>query len=255
MSILEKNKFLLLEIIKKNFASKYKDSVLGIMWSVLKPLLVMILMTIIFSTIFSNKIENFPVYMLSGKCLYDFFTGATGVCMNSIKGNQNILTKTAAPKEIFVLGGVISEFLNFSITLVILFLVMIVTNAPFYFDKIFLSIIPIGSLVILVTGLGLILAIASVYYTDIVHLWGVVTLMVMYASAIFYPMDIIPEPYHQVMILNPVYWTIDQFRSLIMYNVIPDSMYIFNSILLSMIVLVVGIIVFKKFEKKVTMKF
>lgn len=246
--------FLLEETIKKNFAAKYKDSVLGIFWSVLKPLLIMVLLTIIFSTLFGNRVDNYPVYFLSGKCIYDFFSAATNLSMNSIKSNQNILKTTAAPKHIFVLGSIISEFLNFIITLIILIAVMIVTNAPFHVTMP-LSIIPITSLLIMVTGIGLMLSVFRIYFTDIEHLWSVVILMGMYASAIFYPMDIIPEPYHRYMILNPIFWIIDQFRSLSLYGTIPNTLYLINSILISLIILVFGIIIFKKFEKKVTMKF
>ena len=109
----KKDYFLLEEIVKRNFASKYKDSILGIIWSVLKPLLIMILLTIIFSTIFSGSIENYPVYFLSGKIIIDFFSLATNISMNSLRNNKNILKKTAAKKYIFVLGGIVSEFLNF----------------------------------------------------------------------------------------------------------------------------------------------
>ena len=92
MSIINKNElFLLEEIVKKNFAAKYKDSVLGIFWSILKPLLIMIILTIIFSNLFGGSIENYPVYFLSGKVIFDFFTASTNVCMRSLKGNKNIL--------------------------------------------------------------------------------------------------------------------------------------------------------------------
>ena len=246
--------FLLEEIVKKNFASKYKGSVLGILWSVLKPLLIMIILTIIFSAIFNSRIENYPVYLLAGRCVYDFFSSATNVTMMALKGNQNILKRTPAPKFIFVLGGVISEFLNFIISLTILLAVMIVTKSPFY-PTIPLSIIPLISLFILITGLGLILSIVCVYYTDIQHLWGVITMMVMYGCAIFYPMDIIPEPFHKYMILNPLYWIIEQFRDLALYGIIPDLLNMINAFLFALIVLVFGIILFKKYEKKVTMKF
>ena len=249
------NLFLIDEIVKKNFASKYKDSVLGIMWSVLKPLLVMILLTIIFSTIFGRNIENYPVYYLSGRCLFDFFTSGISVAMNAIRGNQNILLKTSAQKYVFVVGGVISEFLNFIITLVILLAVMIVTRTPFHLNTIPLAIIPVISLMMMIVGLGLILSILSVYYSDIRHLWGVITMMLMYASALFYPMEIIPEPYHKFMILNPVFWIIDQFRHFAVWGTIPDGLNIFNSLLLSSIILVFGIIVFKKYQGKVAMKF
>lgn len=246
--------FLLEEIVKKNFEAKYKDSVLGIIWSVLKPLLIMILLTIIFSTIFRRMIENYPVYLLSGKCIFDFFTFSTNISVISITSNKNILKSTSAPKQAFVLGGILSEFINFVITLIILLLVMIATRTQFY-PTIPLTIIPIISLLMMITGVGLILSVACVYYTDIKHLWGVILTIGVYASAIFYPMDIIPEPFHQYMILNPIFWIIDQFRSLMIYGTIPDILYILNSLMLSAIILVIGIIIFKKYEQKVIMKF
>lgn len=247
--------FLLEEIVKKNFAAKYKDSFLGIIWSVLKPLMVMILLTIIFATLFGKDISNYPVYFLSGKCIYDFFNLSTSLATNSLKGNKNILCRTNAPKYIFVLGSVISEFINFLITLVILVFVMIVTNVTFNFVLMPLSIIPILSLVCMSTGISLMLSIFCVYYTDVQHLWSIISLLLMYASAIFYPMDIIPNPFHDYMILNPIFWVIDQFRNLIIYETIPDPLNIINLVLISLITLVIGILIFKKFEHKIIMKF
>lgn len=246
--------FLLNEIVKKDFTIKYKGSSIGIFWSVLKPLLIMILLTMIFSTLFSNKIENYPVYFLSGKCIYDFFSFATNYSTRVIKNNKNILKSTSAPKHIFVLGSVISEFINFLITIIILIVVMIVTDSTFH-PTIPLAIIPIISLLMTIIGIGLILSLVCIYYTDIEHLWGVITMLTMYASAIFYPMDIIPQPYHNIMVLNPIFWIIDQFRSLAIYGIVPNTLYIINSLLISSIILVFGIIIFKKFEQKVAMKF
>lgn len=256
MSLVNKNElFLLEEIIKRNFASKYKGSVLGIFWSVLRPLLIMIVLTIVFSTLFDKSVDNYPVYLLCGRCLYDFFTGSVGLAMNSISANKNILQKTAAPKHIFIIGSIISEFINFLITIVILLGVMAVTWSPFYWTIMPLAVIPVISALIMFTGLGFMLSILRVYYTDIQHLWGVVTMMLMYASAIFYPMSIIPEPYHQYLILNPIFWIIDQFRCFMYQGTIPSTLYVVNSLLLSTIILVFGIIVYKTFEKRVAMKF
>lgn len=247
--------FLLEEIVKRNFTSKYKDSVLGILWSVIKPLLIMIVLTIIFSSVFGRNIENYPIYLLSGRSIYAFFNYATELSKSAIIGNKNILKRTAAPKYIFVLGCIISEFITFLITLIILIGVMIVTNAPFYFMTMPLSIIPVISLIMMTTGIGLILSIICVYYTDIQHLWGVLTLILMYASAIFYPTEIIPYPYRTYMLLNPLFWIIDQFRDLFIYGTLPNGLNVINSLLLSAIILIMGIIIFKKYEKKVAMKF
>lgn len=246
--------FLLEEIVKKNFSSKYKDSVLGILWSVLKPLCTMIILTIVFSTLFKGRVENYPVYLLSGRCIYDFFSGGVSFSIMSIKGNKNILLQTSAPKYIFVLGSIFSEFINFIISVILLLVIMVITKNPFYFSIMPLSIIPIISTVIMVTGIGLIVSIVCVYYTDIKHLWGIVSLILMYCSALFYPMDIIPEPYRQIMLLNPEYWLIDQFRDFIAYGIIPNSIYIVNSLLISTMILIIGVIIFKKYENKVSMR-
>ena len=254
-SIKKKDIFLLEEIVKKNFSAKYKDSVLGVMWTILSPLLMMALFTIIFSTIFGRNIENFPVYFLSGWCLFQFFNASISVSMNALKGNKSILQRTPAPKYIFVLGGILSEFLNYLIMLILLVIIMFITHATFHFPIIFCSIIPIILLFIMNVGLGLIVSIACVYYTDIRHLWTVMSMMFMYASAIFYPMDIIPEPFRGYMLLNPLYWAIDQFRCFVCQGIAPNGLNLINFLLLSLIILICGIIVFKKYGDKVVTKF
>lgn len=255
MSFINSNNFFLLEeIVKKNFSSRYKDSSLGIIWSVFKPLMMMAVFTIIFSTLFGRSIENFPVYFLSAKCLYDFFNASVGTSMMALKGNKNILMKTSAPKYIFVVGGVMSQFIDFIISLILLVVIMIITHAPFHFETIPFAIIPIIGLTILIFGLSFMMAILCVYYSDIQHLWGVISLLLMYGSAMFYPMDIIPEPYYSFMILNPIFWAIDQFRHFAVFGTFPDLLNIINLLLFSAIVLVLGIIVFKKYEGTITKK-
>lgn len=256
MSFIKKNEiFLLEEIIKRNFSSKYKDSVLGILWTILNPLLLMAMFTIIFSTLLGRNIDNYPLYFLCGWCIFQFFSSSINLSMDALKGNKSILQRTPAPKYIFILGSIISEFLTFIIMLILLVGVMIVTGAQFYFPAILFSFIPIISLLIMNIGLGLILAVLCVYYTDIKHLWRVLSMMLMYASGIFYPMSIIPEPYHQYLILNPIYWIINQFRCFVYFGIFPQLLYVVNSLLLSLIILVIGIIVFKKYEARITMKF
>lgn len=254
MSFIKKNEiFLLSVIVKKNFSSKYKDSVLGMVWTILSPLLMMALFTILFSTLFGKNIDNYPVYFLCGWCIYNFFSSSITISMNSLKGNKNILQKTPVPKYIFILGSIISEFLNFIIMLILLVVIMAITHSTFYVT-IILFFIPIISLFIMVTGLGLVLSIVCVYYTDIQHLWSVLSMFLMYASGIFYPMSIIPNPYKQYLLLNPIYWVINQFRCFVYHGIIPQVDYMINLLLLSLIILIFGIIIFKKFENKITTK-
>ena len=162
--------FLLTELVKRDISGKYKDSTLGLFWSFLNPLLSMVVLTMVFSSFFGGSIPNFPVYLLSGKLFFDLFANATQGAMNSIKGNAEIIKKIYVPKYMFAIGIVCSEFVNFLISCIVLILVMIVTGAPFYFALIY-SVIPLFFLLILTTGVGLILATATTFFTDIRYLY------------------------------------------------------------------------------------
>lgn len=244
--------FLLKQIIKRNFSSKYKDSVLGIFWSFLNPLLTMIALTIIFGTLFNKKIENYPVFFLCGRCMYDYFKSGTKIAMNSLKSNKSILEKIYVPRYVFAIGGIFSELINYSITFIILILVMIATSAPFHPLSIAI-VIPIFILTILIIGAGLILAIGASFFTDIKYLYDVFSMILMYASAIFYPIDVIPQPFRQIMELNPIYVCIAQVRELVLNGTMPPlSSFLYTSAF-AVAFFIIGILLFRKYEKKIIM--
>lgn len=245
--------FLLKQIIKKNFTSKYKDSVLGILWSFFNPLITMVLLTAIFSTFFTKSIENFPVYFMAGRCVIDFFNSGTKIAMTSIKRNRAILQKIYVPRYIFAIGGICSEFLNFLMSLIVMIAIMIVTKAPFYLMSL-LSIIPIATLVILITGVGLILAILCTKFTDIEYLYKIFTSLLVYACAIFYPMSIVPQPIRGYMELNPVYGIIAEFRELVMYGRFPSLKLMLTTFIFSIVLFIIGIIIFRRYQNKITLE-
>lgn len=245
--------FLLKQLIKKNFTAKYKDSILGILWSFINPLLTMLLLTAIFSTIFSGNIENYPVYFLAGRCLFDFYSAATKTAMNSIKSNSGILKRIFVPRYIFAFGGICSEFVNFLISLIILIAVMYLTGLHLTLIS-FAVIIPIVILFVMTAGIGLILSIMCTYFRDIEYLYNIFIMLLMYASALFYPVDIIPKSFRQYLYLNPVFLLIDQFRDIIMYNTLPNITNIIGTSLFAFIMLIMGILIFKKYQKKITLE-
>jgi lipopolysaccharide transport system permease protein len=245
-------KFLLKQLVKKNLTSKYKDSVLGILWSFFNPLLIMIVFTAIFSMLFGRNIDNYPVYFLSGRLIYDFFSAGSKGAMNSIKRNSGILKKIYVPKYMFAVSAVCYEFVNFLISFAILFGVMIVTGAPFY-PTLILSIIPIGLLFVLVFGLGLILAICNTYFSDIGYLYNVFTLVLMYASALFYPIEVVPVRVQVLFTLNPVYTAISTFRECV-YGVVPDFLSLAYLAVFAFTVLIIGVILFRMYEKKLSLE-
>ena len=207
--------FLLTELIKRDISGKYKDSTLGLFWSFLNPLLSMIVLTMVFSLIFANTIENFPVYLLSGKLVFDLFANATTGAMDSIKANSEIIKKIYVPKYMFAVGIVCSEFINFLISLVVLVAVMIFTGAPFHFALIY-SPIPLFFLLVLTMGVGLILATATTFFTDIKYLYGVLVMLLSFMTPLFYPIDIIPQQFLFAYKLNPLYSAVACFRNTIL---------------------------------------
>ena len=245
--------FLLKQIIKKNFTSKYKDSFIGVLWSFLNPLIEMALLTAIFSAVFAKSIENFPVYFLTGRIVINFFNSGTKIAMNSIKANRSIFNKIFVPRYVFALGGVCSEFLNFLMSIIVLIAIMILTQAPFY-PMALLSVIPIGVLFMLITGIGLMLAIICTKFSDIAYLYKIFTSLLVYACAIFYPITSVPQPMRGYMELNPVYGIIAQFRSFVMQGQMPSTQLMLTTFSFSLIIFIIGVLIFRKYQNRITLE-
>ncbi|MBR3113576.1 MAG: ABC transporter permease [Methanobrevibacter sp.] len=246
-------KFLLKELVKRDLTSKYKDSVLGILWSFFNPLLIMLVFTAIFSMLFGRSIENYPVYFLSGRIIFDFYNAGTKGAMRSIKRNQNLIKKIYVPKYMFSVSTICYEFINFLISFVILFGVMILTGASFHWT-IIVSIVPMFFLLCLVFGVGLILAVCNTYFTDVGHLYNVFTLLLMYSSALFYPMEIVPPLVQRIFTLNPVYSAISCFRECISYGILPNASTLLYLAAFSLTTLGIGIVLFKIYEKRLVLE-
>ncbi len=211
---------LLLQLVSRDIKVKYRKSVLGILWTVLNPLLMMLVMTLVFSHIFKSNIPNFPVYFLTGNILFNFNAEATTQSMYSIIGNAGLIKKVYIPKYLFPVSRVMSSLVNFFFSFCALIIVMLFTRAEFYSTMIVI-IIPLFYLIMFTTGISMILAALTVSFRDISHLYGVLILAWTYFTPIFYPMDIIKENLRWLIDLNPMYQYIFYFRELIMNGNIP----------------------------------
>ena len=249
----DEKRFLLKQLVKRDFTNKYKESVLGIIWSFLNPLFIMIIFTVIFSVLFRQQIKNFPVYFLIGRVVYDFFVSATSGAMNSIRRNRGILTKIFVPRYMFAVSTICYEFINFLISLVILFGVMLVTGQEFHL-MIFASVIPMIFVIIMVVGVGLILAVLNTYFSDVGHFYSIFTLLLMYGSALFYPMAIVPSDIQMIFTLNPLYIAITCLRDTLMYNSFPEISSLFYLAIFSIMLFGVGFLLFRIHEKKLVLR-
>ncbi|EOS54055.1 ABC transporter permease [Paenibacillus barengoltzii] len=236
-------------LVNRDIKKKYKGSVLGILWSLINPLLNMIVLTIVFSTIFKNSIDNFPVYLLSGRLLYSFFEGATSASLKSIINSSSLLKKVYVPKYLMTLSGVTSNFITFLISLIALMFVMIATGAEVNFYILYAPVFLL-LLFVFVCGLSLVLSTITIFFRDLVYIYQVITHILVYTSAIFYPSSIIPEKFQFILLINPVFHYISGFRQAVYLGAPPDLMNLLICFLLAIISLFIGVLVFEKNQDK-----
>lgn len=256
---------LLVLLVQRDIKLKYRRSFLGYLWSVLNPLLSMLVMVIVFSTMFKRKIENFPVYLICGNILFSFMRESTNKAMTSVIENAALLKKANVPKYIFTLSKVTSSMVNFVLSLGALIIVMIATKVPFRFQNL-LIVIPITELYVFCVGLGMLLAALTVFFRDIKNIWGVVTLAWMYLTPIFYSLGSFyndNEPNRNLAAtalglfirrFNPMYMYIQQFRYFIIQNAdvweVPTPELVWRGALVAAAFLIVGTLTFRKAKNK-----
>lgn len=186
---------------------------MGYIWSMLNPLLTMLIMVIVFSNLFARGVQYFSIYLLIGHLLFNFMSGATNQSLTSILGNAGLLKKIYIPKYIFTLASITSELVTFFFSMVALIIMVIATRAPLSVRFVFV-IIPILQLYIFTIGLGLFLAQAAVFFRDMIYIWSIISTAWMYLSAIFYPVSILPAwLFTLVTRYNPMYFYITMFRN------------------------------------------
>ena len=245
--------FVINELTAREIKRKYARSSLGIIWSVLNPLLMMIVMSLIFSTMFRRNIENFPIYYLTGQLFWELFSGATNSSMSALVDNKMLLIKAKLPKHTFILSRIYTSLVNFGYTCRAYVLMLIVfkikpswTMLLFPVDIMFALIFSIG--------IGYMLAVMYVFFADIKYLYSVVLRILMYLSAIFYPITSLPEAMQTFIGYNPIYLTIVFARQCVMEGRVPDQSIWMRLISWSVISLALGMLVFKKKENTVMQK-
>ena len=190
-------------------------------WSVLSPLLMLTVMAIIFGNFFGRNIEHYVIYLFSGQVIFNYFTEATTEGMQALVSNSSIFTKINVPKYLFLFSKNVSALINFGIILVIYFGFVAIEGISFTWQFLLL-IYPVICLIIMNLGIGLILSALYIFFKDIQYLYRLFTQVVMYGSAIFYSIDILPQHLQAVFYCNPIFVCITYFRSIVLYNTVPD---------------------------------
>jgi ABC-2 type transport system permease protein len=212
---------LLGELVGRDLKKKYRRSALGYVWSLLNPLLMMLVVSAVFSYIFRNNIQNFRIYLIIGQTFYGYFSGATSQAMEALTNNSALLNKVYIPKVVFPFAAVLFEFVNLLYSLIAIVIVIVFTGMPLTPT---ITLFPIGLLYMTMfcTGMGLILSIAAVYFRDVVHLYKIALTAWMYLTPIFYSADQLAPWMRNLIVLNPLYHYINYFRMIIMWNTVPN---------------------------------
>ena len=254
-----KYRYLLSEIVRRNIKVQYRDSFLGIVWTLLQPLLVTIVLALVFGGFFgksSSGAGNYVVYLLCGRLLYDFFSLSTKRAMRSVRLSAGVIKKVYVPKYMYPLGDVISCFITFLISLIVLILFFgyyAIIGKPIPLTPYaLLAIVPVIVLFILSLGVGLILATTAVFFKDTEYLYDVFCLLLFYASPIVYVVDSMNMSHYVRMgiMANPLYSIINMFRDCVLYGRMINVNHLLYSLGFAFVCIIIGSLLFKKKQDK-----
>ena len=238
LSRLKQHRFLFEELVKRDFKKKYKRTVLGMAWSVLSPLLMLLVMRLVFTQFFGRDMEHYTTYLFCGNLVFSYFSESTSQGMTSLMGNAAIFTKVNVPKYLFLFSKNVQALINFGLTLCVFFVFCFLDGITFTW-KFAMLLYPICSMLLFNIGVGLILSALFVFFRDIQYLWSVFTQLLMYMSAIFYTIDQYSYTVQCLFLLNPVYLHIRYFRKIVIEATIPTIW--FHLLMLADVVIVLGL--------------
>jgi ABC-type polysaccharide/polyol phosphate export systems, permease component len=241
---------LLFQLVSRDIKIKYRRSFLGYLWSVLNPLLIMLVMTVVFSQLFNIKAPNYPVYFLTGQVMFNFMSEATTLASGSIILNSALIKKTYVPKYIFSMAKVSSSLVNMLFSLGALWLVMAFTGVKITLWFLLFPVVVL-ELYVFSLGLGLFLAQAMVFFRDVQYLYGVIVTVWMYLTPIIYTVDKIPVWLQNIILYwNPMYYYVAQFRNTMLYGQASEPYLVLGGIGFALVFLAFGLWTFRRNQHK-----
>jgi len=221
---IEKYSFVFTELVKRDFKKQYNGTVLGLLWSLVQPLLRLLIMWVVFSQFFGRNTPHYAVYLFSGLIVFIYFSTATSKGLTSLRSGANIYSKVKVPKYLFLFASNVSNLINFLMMLVAYFVFVAIDGIPFTWK--FLTLIyPTVCLTAFNVGVGMVLSGMYIFFKDTKQLYELVIILVRYMSAIFYNINSFSEKVQTLFLINPVYVYIKYFRMVVIDSVIPPLWY------------------------------
>jgi ABC-type polysaccharide/polyol phosphate export permease len=231
----------------KDLRVRYKRSVLGFFWALLNPLLMMLILTVVFSSFMRLNIDHYAVFLLAAILPWTFFSQALSYSAESIVGNSELLKKLYMAKSIFPIAAMLANLINFFLSLIPLVLLLAVLRFPFYWTWLYLP-VPIIALILFTLGLCFFCAAANVFFRDMAHIIQIVLSAWFYFSPIIYSLDIIPKKYYYFFRLNPLVYIINGFRMAIYYGALPTIQSAALSLASGLLCLILGYKLFRRYQ-------
>lgn len=233
----------------KDLKIRYKRSVLGFLWALLNPALLMIVLTVVFSRILTQNIPHYAVFLLSVLLPWTFFSQSLSYATESIVGNGDLIKKIAVPKMVFPVAAVVSNMINFLLSIIPLALIVIALGHPLYWTWLYLP-VPLLALTIFTLGATFFFAAANVYYRDIAHILQILLQILFYVTPIIFSIDFFPAKYHWVFKLNPLVYFLNGFRLTVYYGQLPLWPSVAASFACAFVSLAVGLAIFRKYQNE-----
>lgn len=246
---IKKYQFLFEELVKRDFKIKYKRTVLGMGWSVLSPLLQLLVMSLVFTQFFGRNQPHYTIYLFCGNLVFNYYKDSTATGMQSLMSNRGIISKVNVPKYMFLLSKNVSALINFGLTLLVFFLFVAIDGIAFS-PRFLMLLYPVACLILYNIGVGLVLSALFVFFRDINYLYDVFTLLLMYCSAIFYTVDSFAPWVQTALLCNPVYCYIKYFRCIVLDGEIPSLQYHLLCLFYAVVMVVIGGYIYKKYNHK-----
>lgn len=243
-----KYRFLLSQLVGRDFKTRYKRSVLGVLWSMLNPLLTMCVQYLVFSNLFKWDVDNYAVYLLIGTVTFNFFSEASQAALTSVTGSASLITKVYIPTYVFPVAKVLSSCINLCFSTLALYMIIFLQGMSLNVYHLLIPVFYIA-LILFTCGMGLILSALMVYFRDTQFLYGVVIVLWMYLTPLFYPIDIIPENMMGIYSLNPMYQYVTFFRTLVLDAAMPSLTQFAWCFGYAFLFMGIGFVVFRKLKR------
>jgi ABC-type polysaccharide/polyol phosphate export permease len=247
LSEINHNRELIWALAMKELRVRYKRSVLGFVWALLNPLMMMVILTLVFSRILRFQVENYEVFLISALLPWVFFSQSLGYSIESIVSNGELLKKVKVSKSVFPVAAVLSNIINFVLSLAPLAIILLVVKFPFHWTWLYLP-VPLLALVLFTLGCGFFCATANVFFRDVSHIVQIALSGWFYLSPVMYSLEFLPQEYRAFFRLNPMLYLLNQFRLAIYYGELPALKAVLLCLAIGLVTLLLGYAYFRRSE-------